>query len=170
MNLQLWRESLPNIMTWKDSDAPATEINAARMRAKYYGARYIIHRPLLFHALHHPEQYKDYNTIPLDQSPNSTNASSASQTQQMSPSMTQGSAQATNMTRVKSDVGAQPVNLASLSPAELAKWESREKKKKWNKLCRACKVCVESAILSTEAFDGLDDRLVVTNVFGTAHA
>jgi hypothetical protein len=38
------------------------------------------------------------------------------------------------------------------------------------KLRRACKVCIESAILSTVAFDGIPDRLVVTNIFGTAHA
>ncbi|KAJ5087998.1 hypothetical protein N7456_011614 [Penicillium angulare] len=164
MNLDLWRDSLPNIMKWKDEDPPATEINAARMRAKYYGARYIIHRPLLFHALHHPDQYKDYNKIPLEATPGSANASHS---QQMSPSMTSGSARGASMARMKSELGNTPKNL---SPEALAKWETEEKKKKWRKLCRACKVCVESAILSTEAFDGMEDRLVVTNIFGTAHA
>jgi hypothetical protein len=38
------------------------------------------------------------------------------------------------------------------------------------KLRRACKVCIDSAILSTEAFDGIDGRPIVTNIFGTAHA
>ena len=38
------------------------------------------------------------------------------------------------------------------------------------KLQHACKVCVISAIQSTEAFDGIKGRLVVTNIFGTAHA
>ena len=34
-------------------DEPATNINAARLRAKYYGACYIIHRPFLKYALDH---------------------------------------------------------------------------------------------------------------------
>lgn len=38
------------------------------------------------------------------------------------------------------------------------------------KLRRACKVCIDSAILSTEAFDGIEGRPIVTNIFGTAHA
>jgi hypothetical protein len=51
-NLMLWRSSLPETMMWTDEDPPATEINAARMRAKYYSAQYIIHRPELYHVLH----------------------------------------------------------------------------------------------------------------------
>ncbi|OQE64977.1 hypothetical protein PENNAL_c0217G02357, partial [Penicillium nalgiovense] len=39
LNLDGWRESLPDSMQWDESDPPANEINAARMRAKYYGAR-----------------------------------------------------------------------------------------------------------------------------------
>lgn len=52
MNLEIWRSNLPGIMQWNDQDPPSSEINEARMRAKYYGARFIIHRPLLYHALH----------------------------------------------------------------------------------------------------------------------
>ncbi|CDM33279.1 transcriptional regulator family: Fungal Specific TF [Penicillium roqueforti] len=51
-NLDLWRRSLPDSMQWKETDEPANEINAAHMRATYYGALYIIHRPFLYHALH----------------------------------------------------------------------------------------------------------------------
>ena len=39
-------------MSWNDADPPADNINAARMRAKYYGARYIINRPFLRFAVH----------------------------------------------------------------------------------------------------------------------
>jgi hypothetical protein len=53
MNLELWRNNLPDIVAWNDKDPPSSDINAARMRAKYYGARYIIHRPLLYNALHY---------------------------------------------------------------------------------------------------------------------
>lgn len=35
------------MLRWDDTDPPAEDINAARMRAKYYGARYIINRPFL---------------------------------------------------------------------------------------------------------------------------
>ncbi|KAK5006287.1 hypothetical protein LTR39_005701 [Cryomyces antarcticus] len=50
--LKEWRDSLPSFLKWKDEDPPAREINAARMRAKYYGARYIINRTFLDYALH----------------------------------------------------------------------------------------------------------------------
>ncbi|KAI9045240.1 inositol polyphosphate multikinase [Aspergillus affinis] len=33
-----------------------------------------------------------------------------------------------------------------------------------------CRVCIESAIKSTEAFDGIEGRPIITNIFGTAHA
>ncbi|KAI5279165.1 hypothetical protein KEM54_004317, partial [Ascosphaera aggregata] len=52
INLEEWRQSLPPLLQWNDGDPPSDDINIARMRAKYYGARYIIHRPLLHHALH----------------------------------------------------------------------------------------------------------------------
>lgn len=38
-------------MNWKDEDDLAHEINDARLRAKYYGAQYMIHRPFLHHLL-----------------------------------------------------------------------------------------------------------------------
>ncbi|KAE8155544.1 hypothetical protein BDV40DRAFT_118323 [Aspergillus tamarii] len=38
------------------------------------------------------------------------------------------------------------------------------------KLRNACKVCVDSAIQSTVAFDGIKGRPVMTNIFGTSHA
>ena len=46
-SLAEWRKTLPTVLSWDDSDPPASDINAARMRAKYYGARYIINRPFL---------------------------------------------------------------------------------------------------------------------------
>jgi hypothetical protein len=103
-NLDVWRENLPIFMQWDEGDPPANEINAARMRAKYYGARYIIHRPLLYDALHR-------------------------------------------------------------QPPEVRLHELPEQ------LRAACDICIRSAIKSTEAFDGVaGHRLVVTNIFGTAHA
>ncbi|KAL4942013.1 hypothetical protein BDV06DRAFT_222571 [Aspergillus oleicola] len=147
MNLDLWRSALPTEMRWMDDDPPSDDINVARMRAKYWGARYIIHRPLLYHALHYagpesppidsPIAYNDYGPMP----------------QQASP-------QAPGMTRASSDMSySQGANGTRKSHRDLPM-----------KLRRACLVCVQSAIKSTEAFDGIKGRPVVTNIFGTAHA
>ena len=51
MDLQRWRCLLPDTMQWMESDLPPKDINAARMRARYYEACYIIFRPLLRRAL-----------------------------------------------------------------------------------------------------------------------
>lgn len=50
--LEQWKSHLPAPLCWKSTDPPSCDINAARLRAKYYGARYIIHRPFVYHALH----------------------------------------------------------------------------------------------------------------------
>jgi len=50
--LETWRSHLPQPLHWEITDPPPTDINAARLRAKYFGARYIIHRPFVYHALH----------------------------------------------------------------------------------------------------------------------
>ncbi|KAF9883214.1 hypothetical protein FE257_003841 [Aspergillus nanangensis] len=65
MNLEDWRSSLPEFMRWRYADPPWKDINVTRMRAKYYGARYVIHHPALYHALLH---YPSYPT-PASSSP-----------------------------------------------------------------------------------------------------
>ena len=162
MNLGLWRTNLPDIMKWKDSDEPANEINAACMRAKYYGAQYIIHRPLLHYALHYGligagVGLGDHASMESSTSP-----------QKLFPStMHQSNNRASNMTPTFSD------RVSTLAAPVAHDWTSskvqfRELPKK---LRIACKICIDSAILSTKAFDGVGGhRLVVTNVFGTAHA
>lgn len=164
MNLNLWRNSLPAIMGWHDKDPPASDINAARMRAKYYGARYIIHRPLLYHALHYGQSGARVGSVGHNSidSPTGSTSASASQTQHMSPSMPNTNYRATGMSRIMSDYGNTPA--AGWTPPKVNLRDLP------SKLRRACAVCIESAILSTEAFDGIEDRLVVTNIFGTAHA
>jgi hypothetical protein len=51
--LAAWRQLLPPVLAWNDDDPPSTDINIARMRAKYYGGHYVVLRPLLFKAIHH---------------------------------------------------------------------------------------------------------------------
>ncbi|KAI9927385.1 hypothetical protein MW887_002997 [Aspergillus wentii] len=163
MNLELWRSSLPEVMKWRDTDPPSKEINVARMRAKYYGARYIIHRPLLYHALHFGGQNDRSTSV---DSPTGS-AMSGSKSQQVSPSMTH-SQRATNMMRLSSDMG--PSTRAQPPSSNGNFGVAYHYRDLPTKLRRACKVCVDSAILSTEAFDGIEGRPVVTNIFGTAHA
>lgn len=162
MNLELWRNSLPDVMKWRDTDPPSPDINIARMRAKYYGAKYIIHRPLLYHALHFAAPNGQGNAVDF---PVGSNVMSGSKSQQVSPSMAH-SQRATNMARWSSDMGPPP----SRGPLQPPIWPGLTYRELTPKLRRACKICIDSAILSTEAFDGIKDRPVVTNIFGTAHA
>ncbi|OJJ51851.1 hypothetical protein ASPSYDRAFT_63108 [Aspergillus sydowii CBS 593.65] len=140
IDLDLWRNSLPQKMRWSDNEPPSPDINVARMRAKYYGARYIIHRPLLYHALHYC-------------GPNTAISS------EVSPSLTHGQ-YAPSMTCMSNDLGSvRGGNGTAHMYRDLPQ-----------KLRRACKVCLLSAVRSTEAFDAIKGRPVVTNIFGTAHA
>ncbi|XPS74110.1 hypothetical protein M3J09_006235 [Ascochyta lentis] len=50
--LEDWRRVLPPTLAWNDEDPPATDINVARLRAKYYGSIYVILRPYLRIANH----------------------------------------------------------------------------------------------------------------------
>lgn len=50
--LEHWREGLPDTLQWKDDDPPPQDILNARLRAKYWGARYVINRPFLDYCLH----------------------------------------------------------------------------------------------------------------------
>ncbi|KAK8154681.1 hypothetical protein IWX90DRAFT_392654 [Phyllosticta citrichinensis] len=133
LTLYSWRDTVPPWMRWDDADEPATDMNMARMRAKYYGARYIIARPILHFAIHcNPAPaflMKKYGYTETDESdePDPTEPLISDDTTKVS----------------------------------------------WYKVVRACKRCVDSAVQSTIAFDGIQNenmRLIVTNIFGTAHA
>jgi hypothetical protein len=50
--LESWRRVLPPQLAWKDEDPPSTDLNIARVRAKYYGALYMMLRPCLRIATH----------------------------------------------------------------------------------------------------------------------
>jgi hypothetical protein len=45
--LDSWRKMLSHYLAWHDNDLPATDLNIARMRAKYYGGLYMMLRPYL---------------------------------------------------------------------------------------------------------------------------
>lgn len=157
-NLEQWRKNLPPIMQWKDEDPPAEDINTARMRAKYYGARYIIHRPLLHHALHPIPPPKEASSGPAG-SP----ASAGSRSQQVSPSLAH-SHSSSGMVRRSSEMGPPGYNL------QYQNQQAMPLKKLDPKLREACQICIDAAMRSTTAFDGVKGRPIVTNIFGTAHA
>lgn len=56
--LQGWRDLPHPITFWNDKQPPHPDILAARLRAKYYGARYVTTRPFLDYALHVMEEVK----------------------------------------------------------------------------------------------------------------
>ncbi|KAK8183402.1 uncharacterized protein BKA78DRAFT_356618 [Phyllosticta capitalensis] len=131
--LQSWRDTVPAWMVWDDADEPSSDINHARMRAKYYGARYIISRPILHFAIH-------CNPAPhfLMKKYGYTESADSDEPESTEPLISD------DTTKVS-----------------------------WYKVVRACKRCVDSAVASTIAFDNIQNentRLIVTNIFGTAHA
>ena len=126
--LRGWRKALPAELVWEDSEEPSSDINAARLRGKYYGAAYIIHRPFLRYALEH-DLFADMDPPNTASQPHSR----------------------------KNGIMAPPNTSAQVQRDEILS---------------SCKACIEAARRSTTAFDGVINRrrLIVTNIFGTAHA
>ncbi|PGH33275.1 hypothetical protein GX50_03886 [[Emmonsia] crescens] len=160
-NLESWRTGLPGNMRWEESDPPSDNIIIARMRAKYYGARYIIHRPLLHHALHPISKFPP-GAVNSVASPSPSNVSSSQS--QSSPPSANPVHLSHNMERFTSDMGppSRPALLADVQQPSIKSLDS--------KVHKACQACIDAAIQSTIAFDGVPGRPVVTNIFGTAHA
>ncbi|KAF2478121.1 uncharacterized protein BDR25DRAFT_8237 [Lindgomyces ingoldianus] len=50
-----WRKVLPAELVWDDNDPPSTDLNIARLRAKFYGGHYMILRHFLYMATHEIE-------------------------------------------------------------------------------------------------------------------
>ena len=144
-NLQSWRGMLGD-WDWDDDDHQSEQINMARMRAKYYGARYIINRPLLHYCLRLP---------PAPQTPNVKHMDSpqASETSAF-PSPVQPGYSPSGRMRRHSEMGP-PVR----PEVEIS-----------DNVLQGARRCVEAAIRSTTAFDRVPKRLIITNIFGTAHA
>lgn len=142
-NLEGWRKFLdlhsPEL-SWSDDHYQAVDINAARMRAKYYGAKYIINRPSLYAALHYEHASVSVRPAGSD-NPAPPLPSSIFKTD--SPGM------------------------ASRSPGSGDRPSVRDL---LPEIRTGVENCIHAAIRSTTAFDKVPGRLVVTNIFGTAHA
>ena len=132
-----WRNAIPSPIQWNDGDPPPEYINAARLRGKYYGAKYIIHRPFLFYAIY----YMTPNRITAE-------VKAIYDQWERDPDQVR--------------LGDPP---ESASPQEKSTWDIAQ-------ILISCRLCVNAAKSSTTIFDGVrkNSRLIVTNIFGTAHA
>ncbi|KAJ9653027.1 hypothetical protein H2201_009181 [Coniosporium apollinis] len=141
--LEAWRETLPPSFQWDDADPVPEDINAARLRAKHYGAKYIITRPSLYRAVVEMKPRPDL-LVSVDQD-------------------------AQGMQRSSSNNSGTPSSGATRFGQNLSAEDARA-------VIGASRVCVQAAMKSTVAFDGLKtidgqkSRPIVTNIFGTAHA
>jgi hypothetical protein len=61
--IEEWQKNLPASMSWNLKDPSPTNILHARLRAKYWGARYLINRPFLDYILH----IKPQRTLTVDE-------------------------------------------------------------------------------------------------------
>ena len=138
-------------IAWDDDNYITDDINAARLRAKYYGAKVIINRPTLYAALH-----DDWSTVSKRQS-GSPQAAQGVPSHQASPALPYKYA----------SPGTQRQNSYIGSPAQSA---IRSVENLKPEILEGVKACVHAAIRSTTAFDGVEPRLIVTNIFGTGHA
>lgn len=125
-----WRAMLPRGLKWADDDPPPAGILSARLRAKYWGARYVINRPFLDYALHIMPHVKNGKSVE----------------------------------EVALDVHRNPRDKAEIHLFKAIELMGEEE------VWAACRRCIEAAMQSTVALDGVPDRLVVTNIHGTAHA
>lgn len=133
--LQAWRTGLKGVgQDWDDKDELPRDILAARLRAKYWGARYVVNRPFLDYALHVMPKVKEGKKV----------------------------------RDVARDIYGNPRDKADIHIFEAIQGMAEDE------IWQACRRCIEAAMRSTVAFDHVpeeeDDRLVVTNIHGTAHA
>lgn len=128
--LGYWRSTLPPQLTWVDDDPPPENILEARLRAKYWGARYVINRPFLDYALHIMPHVKGGRSV---------------------------------------EDAATDVNENPREKAEIHLFNAIASMSE-NEIWMAAKRCIDAAMKSTVAFDNVPDRLIVTNIHGTAHA
>lgn len=160
INLELWRIALPAPLQWRDTDEPAKDINAARMRAVYYRIKYILHLPLLYHTVQygHPSAWDDFDAL----------ISVDLQTGSTSTSKIEYYLEHARMKYMLSAMDSDTSNDALTSP-EYWSPPTFDWKELPLEVRLECKTCLECAIQGLTVFDGIEDRFVIPNIFGTAH-
>lgn len=131
----------PSLRGWNDNDPTSDNINVSRIRGKYYGARYMIMRPFLQHAL----------TYTISPSPQYQNVGSADQ----------------HIPKIKLLDLRDPSSRKRRENRLSMKVDEEQNLQ----IIRGAKICIDAAMSSTIAFDGhLPNRFLVTNIHGTALA
>lgn len=132
-------------MQWEEDDPPATDILNARLRAKYYGAKVITYRPALLKILEHSHSLKP-----------------------KPPKGTSGKSDETTPEKYQEEF--RP-GVEVLPPMHHGATRMEEIDPRIHQYAGDC---IRALIKSTTAFHGMGDpgkkRLMVTNVWGTAHA
>ncbi|KAL9113637.1 MAG: hypothetical protein Q9227_002375 [Pyrenula ochraceoflavens] len=161
--LAAWRDLFSSQnMGWDDRDPQVDDMNMARVRAKFYGSSYIIQRPILNRILH---PIAGDNVLPKAPAAESPASFASPSSHEASPGMAKPS-NLDGTIRHSSDM-APPISRGSITATEPPNTLAGLPRK----LRRHCTACVESAINSTVVFDRLiDKRLIITNIYGTAHA
>lgn len=148
---------------WNDDEGPAGDILAARLRAKFYGARNIALRPLLEDIM--KEEFKLVNDAQQGQFAGSPNQGTSRSLPQ-SPAIThhKNNQRAARQQYEKKfrehHTFSQSMNHVQVPPLNRRERELAE-------------IGIKSLISSTIAFDAVqneENRLIVTSVFGTLHA
>jgi hypothetical protein len=138
-------------MHWGEDDEPANDILRARFRAKYYGAKVITYRPFLEAFLEHSSTQK-------------AKQRAAQNSAQESPQLRKGQEEFFGDQYKKEVIGVPTINPDARSLEDIFDLRIKEYASKG----------LTALIKSTTAFHGLGDptkqRLIVTNVWGTAHA
>ena len=143
-NLEKLAKATPN-MQWDEDEEPANDILQARLRAKYYGAKVITYRPALLKILEHSHSLKP-----------------------KPPKETSGKAAETTPEKYQEEF--RP-GVEELPPMY---HDAARKEEIDPTLHEYARNCIVALFKSTTAFYGLGDpgkkRLIVTNIWGTAHA
>jgi hypothetical protein len=146
-DLEDWPGKLPGPLSWNDGD-----LQTARLRAKYYGTKYILYRPLLYQALHPPPLKPGDWSSRLSESPTIAAAQHSSQDTPPTDQAYAGMNFTRHLRKMRPPPGAGPA------------FEDLN-----SNVRRASEIRIQAAINSTIAFDGIQGRLIVTNILGTTY-
>ena len=149
---------------WHDSEQLTDDLLEARLRAKYYGGEYIILRPYIYSALRWSSDSGNVHLRPpfdMEEWLHQHNAAEKAKASRRAFNKEHG----------------QPEEREEfqLPEVEISYETFQNNQKLAKQFLWCCKRCIDSAMASTEVFDGVaspldDKRLRVTNIHGTATA
>ncbi|KAF8464464.1 hypothetical protein BDZ91DRAFT_764129 [Kalaharituber pfeilii] len=175
--LEQWKLALPVPLRWGEGDPPSSDINAARLRAKYFGARYIIHRPFVYHAVHGWLSQAGTSPVPRNAEGGAGAGSPGSVVGTPKRELGGEAGRIRSVTppgKGGAGVGVSGTGAGGGAGAGVPGGGSGGSGGSGDALMEAsCRKCLDSAVQSTiafHAFSASQNRPIITNVFGTAHA